>query len=130
MAQNLQIDPTGETTGQAKDYVLVGGSPVPSDRVQEASHIAIFIPQGKYMYGTPGQGSRLNTLQNVKRTPSIDQEAQAIILDAVNTQVVASGIASAAAMKNLATSRTGTSNQLEVIPAQTQLSQQLNFVPV
>lgn len=41
MAQNLQIDPV------TKDYVIVNGSPVASDRVLEACYFALLIPQGK-----------------------------------------------------------------------------------
>ena len=124
MAQNLQMDPV------ARDYVIVNGSPVPSDRVEEASYIALSIPQDQWVHGVSGQGSLLYTLKNVKRNSSIEQQYAAYAMDAINSQVVATGKATAVQVQNISASRTGTSNQIEVIPAATQLSEQLNFVSV
>lgn len=124
MAQNLQLDPV------KKDYVLENGSPIPSDRVEEASYFALSIPQGKWLYGAVGQGSQIYTLQNAKRTAFVDQQFATYAQDAIKRNVIQSGKASAVQVKNLATSRTGTSNQIEVIPAQSQLSEQLLFTPV
>jgi len=124
MAQNLQIDPV------KKDYVVVNGSPVPSDRVEEASYFALTIPQGRWLYGLPSQGSQLFTLLNSKRLPNIDPLFATYAQDAIQRNVVDAGKASAVEVQNIATSRTGTSNQIEVIPAQSQLSQQFNFTPV
>lgn len=124
MAQNLQIDPT------KRDYVVVNGSPVPSDRVLEACYYAMLIPRGKWLYGDTGQGSLLFQLQNVKRSASVEQQFAGFTLDAVQSQVIAVGKATQAAVRNLAASRTGSSNELDVVPSNTQLSQQLNFVSV
>lgn len=124
MAQNLQIDPV------TRDYVLENGSPIPSDRVEEASYFALAIPQDKWVHGVPGQGSLLYTLQNAKRSGAIEQQFAAYAMDAINSQVVAVGKATAVKVQNIAASRTGTSNKIEVIPAATQLSEQLNFVSV
>lgn len=124
MAQNLEIDPT------KKDYVVVNGSPVPSDRVEEACYIALTIPQGKWLHGVAGQGSLLYTLQNKKRTANIEQLFSSYARDAINSQVVETGKASAVAVKNIDSSREGTSNQIEVKPSQVQLSEQVKFNPV
>lgn len=124
MAQNLQMNPT------ARDYIVVNGSPVPSDRVLEACYYALLIPRNKWLYGAPGQGSLLYTLEGVKRTASIEQEFAAFASDAIQTQVVDTGQATAQAVQNLAATPTGTVNQIGVVPSNTQLSNQLNFVPV
>lgn len=124
MSQNLQINPV------TRDYITEGGSPIPSDRIEEACYIALTIPQGQWLYGSPGQGSLIYTLEGGKRTSSIEQKFAAFATDAIKSQVIASGKASAVAVRNLATSPTGTSNKIEVIPSQSQLSNQLNFVPV
>lgn len=124
MAQNLQLDPV------KKDYVVINGSPVPSDRVEEASYFALAIQQGKWLYGQVSQGSQLYTLLNQKRTAAIDQLFATYSQDAIKRNVIDTGKASAVQTGNIATSRTGTSNQIEVIPASSQLSNQLNFSPV
>ena len=124
MAQNLQIDP------KKRDYVFVNGSPVASDRVLEACYYALLIPQDKWLYGQTGQGSLLYTLANRKRAAAVEQNFASYATDAINRQVVAAGKASAVQVQNLSTSRTGTSNQVEVIPSNVQLSSQLNFISV
>ncbi len=124
MAQNLQMDPV------KRDYVMRDGSPIPSDRVEEACYFPLTIQRGKWLYGAIGQGSLLFTLANQKRSGSIEQQYAGYAQDAIKTQVISVGKASASEVQNIAASRTGTSNQIEVIPQTTQLSQQLNFVPV
>jgi phage gp46-like protein len=124
MAQNLQIDPV------AKDYVVVNGSPIESDRVEEKAYIALQIPQGEYLYGVTGQGSFLYTLANQKRDASVEQEFNALASDAIQKQLVNTGDATAQQVSNIAASRTGSSNQISIVPAQTSLSNQLNFTSV
>jgi phage gp46-like protein len=124
MSQNLMIDPT------KRDYVFQNGSPIPSDRVLEKCYYALLIPENAWVYGQPGQGSLLYTLQNAKRTGNIEKQFSDYASAAIKTQVIDTGDATASEIQNIASSRTGTSNQIEVIPSQVQLSQQLNFVPV
>jgi phage gp46-like protein len=124
MAQNLQINP------QSRDYVTVNGSPVPSDRVEEASYYALTIPEGKWQYGQQGQGSLLFTLANTKRNSSVEQNFAAYADASLKRQVVATGLATGAKTENLQTSRTGTLNQIEVIPSQVQSSSQFSFTSV
>lgn len=124
MAQNLQIDPT------KKDYVVVNGSPIPTDRILEATYYAILIPKGRWVYGDPDQGSLLYTLQNTKRSGSIEQNFASYTNDAIRNQLIATGKATASEVKNLAATSTGTSNQINVVPNETQLSDQIDFVSV
>jgi phage gp46-like protein len=124
MAQNLQIDPV------TRDYVLQNGSPIPSDRVLEATYFALLIPQNNWLYGQTGQGSLIYTLEGQKRDASVEQSFAAYAKDAVQRQVIDTGKAQAVQVTNLSTSRSGSSNQVSVIPNQTQLSNQLNFVSV
>jgi hypothetical protein len=125
MAQNLQIDPT-----KKGDYVVQNGSPIPSDRVEEACWYPLKIPQGKWLYAQTGQGSLLDELENVKRDSSIEQQFAAYAQDAIKRQVIAPGKATASQVTNIAATRTGSSNQIDVVPSMTQISSQLNFVPV
>lgn len=124
MAQNLQIDP------KTKDYVMVNGSPVASDRVLEACYFALLIPQGKWLYGQVGQGSLLYTLQNQKKAASVEQTFAAFASDAIKRQVVDTGQATSVAVHNVQQTPTGTVNEIDVVPKSTQLSQQINFVSV
>jgi len=124
MAQNLQLDPI------KKDYVVVDGSPVPSDRVLEAGYYALQIPQGKRLYGETGQGSNLYTLEGIRRSASIEQRFATISNEAIDRQLIKTGKATAVQTVNLAVSRTGTSNQIQIIPNNVQLSDQLNFISV
>jgi len=124
MAQNLKLNP------MKRDYAVVNGSPVPSDRVEEATYYAVQIPQNKWLYGQAGQGSLVYTLQNRKRDASVEKDFAAFAKDAVTKQVVNTGKATAVAVRNLATSPTGTSNEIDVTPSQTPISNQLNFVSV
>lgn len=124
MAQNIQIDP------KARDYVFVNGSPVPSDRVFEACYYALLIPENNWVYGVPGQGSFIYTLENVKRNSSVEQSFASMAQSALQTQVIDTGKATSVAISNTTATPTATANTLAVVPAATQLSNQLNFVPV
>jgi len=124
MSQNLQIDPV------KKDYVVKDGSPVPSDRVLEACYYALLIPKNQWLYGATNQGSLLYLLEGIKRSASVEQQFSAYSQDAINQQVVQTGKAKSVSVKNLAVSRTGSSNQIDVVQSQTQLSNQINFVAV
>lgn len=124
MAQNLQLDPT------KRDYITVNGSPIPSDRMEEASYYALLIPQGGWLYGNPGQGSLIYTLEGQKHNSSTEQKFAAYANDAIQRQLISTGKATAVNTHNLQTTPTGTSNQVQVVPAATQLSDQLNFIPV
>jgi len=124
MAQNLKMDPV------KRDYVVENGSPVASDRVEEQTYFALLIPNMKWLYGTVDQGSLLYMLNNRKRSGSIEQEFAAYARNAVQKNVIDAGQASAVAIKNLATSPTGTSNQVAVVPKATQLTNQISFTPV
>lgn len=124
MSQNLKLDPI------KKDYVVENGSPIPSDRVEEATYYAITIPQGKWLYGQPGQGSYVYTLYNKKRTANIEQLFASYVKDAVNTQVIATGKASAVEVRNIESTSTGTSNKIDVTQAESTISDRLDFVSV
>lgn len=124
MAQNLKFDPV------KKDYVLDQGSPIPSDSVLEKAYYALAIPQNAWLYGVVGQGSFLYTLENIKRKASIEQQYAAFAQDALKRQLVETGDATATQTFNVQATRTGTSNQTEVVPAAQQLASQLSFVPV
>lgn len=124
MAQNLQLDPVKQ------DYVIENGSPVPTDRVLEACYYAMLIPENNWLYGVPGQGSLLYTLEKTKRNASVEQQFSAYTQAAINSQVIAPGKATASQVSNLSVSRNGSSNQVSVIPSNVQLSGQLSFNPV
>lgn len=124
MAQNLIFDPI------KKDYVFENGVPKPSDRVLEASYYALTIPQGKYIYGLPAQGSLLYTLAGIKRTSSVEQQFSSYAKDAVDRQVVQTGQATQVNISNLETSPTGTSNEVAVTPSTNLLTNESNFISV
>lgn len=124
MAQNLKLNPV------LRDYEVVNGSPIPSDRVEEAAYYALKIPEGKYLYGETGQGSYLYTLENQKRDRSIEQNFAALARDAIKRQLIDTGIATKQEISVLETTRTGSSNQIKIEPAQTNLSDELDFVSV
>jgi phage gp46-like protein len=113
-----------------RDYVVVNGSPVPSDRVLEKCYFALAVPLGQWLHGEVGQGSLLFTLKNQKRTSDIEQRYAAYARDAIRTQVIEPGAATEVQVRNVEATRTGTSNQIQVIPSQQQLSAQIAFVPV
>lgn len=124
MAQNLQICPT------TRDYVTQNGSPIPSDRVQEAAFIAINYPQGQCLYGATGQGSLIYTLKNIKRTSSIEQLFASYVQQALKSQLIDTGKATSDTITNLSATRYASSNEIDIVPAAQQLSSQLNFIPV
>lgn len=124
MAQNLIFDPV------ARDYVFLNGSPQPSSRILEQCYYALAIPQNNWLYGIQGQGSLLYTLIAKKRTSSVEQIFISIARNALNAQVVQTNEASAIGLVNIATSRTGTSNEIEAVQATQQAASQLSFVPV
>lgn len=123
MSQNLKFDPT------KRDYVLNNGSSVNGD-ILDSVYIAIQIPQGQWLYGSPDQGSLLFTLQNKKRTVNIEQQFAAYSKDAINRQLVDTNQATAVGVQNLSATRTGTSNRIGVVPNESNLSDQLNFTPL
>jgi phage gp46-like protein len=124
MAQNLLLDPS------SKDYILVDGSPVETSGVDMASYFSLMIPEGDYMYGSVGQGSYLYTLDNQKRDRTVEQEFQALANDALQRQVVKTGIASDLLTSNTATARTSSSNNIKLAISQSNLSDELGFVSV
>jgi phage gp46-like protein len=124
MSQNLKMDPV------KKDYVLDKGSPIPSDRIEEAAYFALTIPQDKWTYSEPGQGSLLYTLAGQKRDSSVEQKFASYAKDAINRQLIATGQATDSAIQNTESSNGATKNNIKIVPAQTQLSDQLEFVPV
>lgn len=124
MMQNLLFDPV------KRDYVFKDGAPIPTDRVLEPCYYSLMIPQNKWLYGQEGQGSLLYTLMNAKRTAAVEQLFASYSRDAIQRQVIDTGLATAVSFKNLDMSRTGTSNQLNVTPSKVQISAELNFVSV
>lgn len=121
MSQYLQMDPV------KRDYVVVNGSPVPSDRILEQAYFALAIPKNNWLYGGADQGSLLYQLEGVKRSTSIEQQFASFAKDAIDLQLIQTGKASAVSVANIATSTTGTSNQVNIVPQTTQTSSQLNF---
>ena len=122
--QNLILDPT------KRDYIIVNGAPVPSDRILESAYYALMLPQGKYMYESENQGSLLHTLQGIKRTETIEERFSQYAKDAINRQLVSTGQATQVDVKNIQETRTGTFNNINVTPSTVQVSQQFNFVGV
>lgn len=121
MAQNLKLDP------KKRDYVVKNGSSVPSSTIEEAAYYALAIPQGKWVYGAPNQGSLLYTLEGIKRTASIEQQFSAYSNDAIKRQLIDTGQASSSSVRNIDATKTSTSNNVEVVPESSTVSQQFNF---
>lgn len=124
MAQNLVLDP------KKKDYVFDKGSPIPSDRVLEASYYALMIPQGKYLYEEQGQGSLIHTLQGIKRRSDLEQQFSSYAKEAIDRQVIKSGQATNVDVENLEATKTGTSNRISVTPTDVQPATEISFVSV
>ena len=122
MSQNLILDPV------KRDYVFTNGSPTSTSRVEEASYYALKVPLGKWLYN-PAQGSLLYTLVN-KRFSSVEQSFASLSNEAITRQVVDPGLASNVGTQNINATSTGTSNQIEVIPAANQVSSQFTFTSV
>lgn len=124
MAQYWKIDPV------KRDYVVSNGSSVSTDSVTDASYYAIQIPRGRWLYGDSNEGSDLFKLQNVKRTARVEQAFASSVQEALKVQVIADGKAVSSNVSNIDTSRYGTSNQINVVPKNLQISSQLNFIPL
>jgi hypothetical protein len=123
MAQNLQIDP------EKKDYEVKNGAPIATDRVFESVYIALLIPQGRWIYGLPDQGSLIDSLERSKHDSAFEQKFAAYAQSAIKSQVIGTGKATASQVKNLSTSRTSSVNAIGVVPA-VLASPQFSLVPV
>lgn len=121
MAQNLIFDPV------KKDYVVENGSPLPSDRVLEAAYYALLIPQGKWIYGEPSQGSLLYKMLNQKRKSSSEQQFSSIVKEALDRQLVKTGIASGTEFITTETTRTGTAAEIKVAKNEQLISDEFSF---
>ena len=122
--QNLKLDPS------KKDYVFSNGSPIETDSVLEKCYYALTIPQGQWMYGETWQGSQLFTLENTKRNIALEQLFASYSKDAIKRQVIdLQGAATKVGVRNIAVTRTGSSNQIDVVPSQTPQTQ-FNFIGV
>lgn len=124
MGQNLRINP------QTKDYELVNGSPVASNRIHEDVYYALMISSGQWIHGEPNQGSELYRLQGIKRTPNIERMFSAFAEQAVRSQVINSGRARQIQTYYLQSARTGSSNQINVEPQNKNVSNTITFRPV
>ena len=122
MAQNLEMVP------EKRDYKVVNGSPVPSDRVLESSYLALTVPLGQWMYAEEGQGSLLHTLQGIKRGNNLEQQFAQYSNDAINRQVVKEGLANIVDTSNFEATRSGTSNIIKVNPTDVEQQDQFEFV--
>lgn len=124
MAQFLTMDP------KARDYIVLNGSPTETDDIRQRAYMALLIPKNAWLYGASDQGSFLYTLEGIKRTGSIEQLYSSYAEDAIKQQLIVNGYASAVGVKNIQTSPTGTSNEIEIVPVTTPVQSQLNFVSV
>lgn len=124
MAQFLQMDPV------KRDYVVPNGSPIPSDRIEERAFFALAIPRLNYIYGSEHDGSDLYLFENAKKIPETDRLYATRATQALNDQLVARGDATAVQVRNLSSTRTGTSNQIDIQPNQKSISTALSFTPV
>lgn len=121
MGQNLKMNPI------KRDYMVVNGSPVPSDDVLDQAYFALLIPSGKWQYGVAGQGSLLYTLENQLRTTTIEQQYQSMVQNAIDAQMIQTGRALSQTTVNTQATPTGTANTTTIVPAATQISSQLGF---
>jgi hypothetical protein len=124
MGQNWKFDPV------KRDYVLEQGRPVATDRIEETVYFVLMIPRGQWIYGLPGQGSELFKFVGAKRVASTDQLFAARAIQAIESQVIAQGRARQVETRNLESTRTGTSNQITVVPLESELSAQFKLKPV
>lgn len=122
--QNWQLDPT------KRDYIIQGGSFVPTDRVFEKAYFILTIPRTRWLYGQPGQGSELYRFQNAKRTNDIEQLYASRVDDALRTQLVVTGDAISTSTTNITSSRTGTSNNTDIVVPDKPRVPQLGFSSV
>lgn len=121
MSQNLAMNP------QAKDYVIVNGSPVASDAIEDKAYFAITIPQGAWQYGQTGQGSLIYTLQNKLRTSSLEQTYASMVNNAIEKQLIDTGQATDVQTTNTQATATGTLNNTQVTGAAIPISGSLGF---
>lgn len=124
MSQNLQLDP------KKRDYLVVNGSPISTDRVYEAAYYAIKIPLNNWLYGKDGQGSLVYTLANVKRSATIEQQFSNFVDDALTQQLINTGQATDRQVTNLTQTSTTSTNKIEVVPSTKSASTQFNFIGV
>jgi phage gp46-like protein len=124
MPQFLQMNPV------TRDYVVRNGSPIETDDIRQRGYMALTIPKNNWLYGQTSQGSLLYRLNQVKRTALIEQQFSSYVQDAVQQNLITPGYATAVGVKNIATSPTGTSNQVSVVPTTTPIQSNFNFVSV
>lgn len=122
--QNWMTDPT------KRDYVLSGGTFVPTDRPFEKAYYILTIPRGRWLYGQPGQGSELFRFLNAKRTSNTEQLFASRVDDALRTQMVETGDAISTTTTNLESSRYGTSNNTNIVVPNRPRVPSLGFSPV
>lgn len=125
MGQNWQIDPV------TRDYVLVNGSPAPTDAVEDSAYFILKIPMGNWAYAEDDkQGSELWRFVRAPRTRNTEKLFASRVLSSLNSQMVATGKAREVRVSNIEATRDGTSNQIEIEPNTSQLSAQLKFNPL
>jgi len=126
MSQNLMLEPS------KKDYVVENGSPVATDRLYEKAYYALLIPRLRWLYGfgDAALGSDLYLFRNSKRVPESNQLYAARATRAIEQQLVANGEVSLVNVTNIASSRSGMSNNIALQPNQQSLSTRVAFDPV
>lgn len=113
-----------------RDYPIQDGAPTPTDRIEEQTYFVLTIPLSKWLYGVQGEGSDLWKFRNARRLSTTEQTFAARTIDALNRQLVATGKAKQVAVSNIATSRYGTSNEIEVEAAQQSVATKIQFNPL
>jgi phage gp46-like protein len=124
MGQNTKFDPV------KRDYVAEQGSVGTTDDIRVASYFVLKKPKGKWLYGAPGEGSDLHKFQNSKRLSNTEQLFAARSNEAIQSQLIDTGRAEQVTTTNIDSSREGSSNEIEVVPLQADLSDQFEFTPV
>lgn len=124
MPQFLKMDPLKQ------DYIFENGSPIETDDITQRGYFDVSIPKNNWLYGQSNQGSLLYTLANKKRTGVIEQQFASYVEDAINQQSIAQGYAVKVNVSNLEANRTGTSNQIQIIPTSVPVQSQFDFVSV
>lgn len=122
--QNWTFDPV------KRDYVLEQGTFVPTDRVFEKSYFILALPRTRWLYGTATQGSFLWRLKNAKRLASTEQTFSTEVNNALRLQLVAPGQALRANTSNVASSRQGTSNNINITTQEKPKTSGLSFAPI
>ncbi len=126
MSQNLMLDPS------KRDYVVPNGSPVATDRLYEKAYFALMIPRLRWMYGfgDASLGSDLHLFRNSKKVPESEQLYAQRATRAIEAQLVANGEVAAVNVTNIASSRSGMSNNIALQPNKQSLSTRVAFDPV